>query len=62
MNHITDPTIELLAIKLYEHDHELGWYPRNAGSVKSWMRMSEEEREKYRRIARGAEALPKNIA
>jgi hypothetical protein len=57
---IFNPTIELLAIKLYEHDHELGWYPRNAGSTKSWMRLPEVEREEYRKIARGGVELPDN--
>jgi hypothetical protein len=55
---IIDPMIELLAIKLYEHDHELGWYPRNAGSAKGWLRCSDEEREQYREMARGNLDLP----
>jgi hypothetical protein len=50
---ITEPTIELLAIKLYEHAHWLGWYPRHAASVVGWLHLAEDEREKYREMARG---------
>lgn len=50
---ITDPIIELLAIKLYEHDR----LPAQYQPVYDWMRMSEDDREVYRRFARGDEPL-----
>lgn len=52
---IEDKIVELLAIKLYEHDHQGKWPPR---AVTSWMALLEEDRELYRRIARGNEELP----
>jgi hypothetical protein len=51
---IKDPLIELLAIKLYEHDHASGCWPeRNT----TWMKLDDEDRELYRDIARGKTAL-----
>lgn len=54
------PIIELLAIKLYEHDNSLGWYPRNMGECTSWMKLPESERRRYRNLASGAADLPDN--
>ncbi len=48
---VKDPLIELLAIKLYEHDHDR--YP--PVSVYPWSLASEADREIYRQIARGKE-------
>lgn len=56
--YIHAPVIELLAIKLYEHSHPLGWYPYNAGGIRSWLHLTEEEREVWRRMARGGDSLP----
>ena len=53
-----DPTVEILAIKLFEHDHPLGWYPHNAGGTRGWMWQDEETRDRYRRYARGDDPLP----
>lgn len=57
---ITDPLIELLAIKLYEHDNALGWYPRHQGETIGWMKMPESERGRYRRMAAGEADIPDN--
>ncbi len=48
---VKDPLVELLAIKLYEHDHDR--YP--PVSVYPWSLASEADRETYRKIARGKE-------
>ena len=51
---ITDPLIEILAIKLYEHDDQSGlWPPKQGWSLTSWMSLDDEDREIFRRIARG---------
>jgi hypothetical protein len=55
---IIGPTIELLAIKLYEHSHPEGWYPRQPASVVGWLRLPEDDREEYREMARGNLDLP----
>jgi hypothetical protein len=47
---ISDPLIELLAIKLFEHAQE-EWPVKYI--TPSWRDTSEEDREIYRRIARG---------
>jgi hypothetical protein len=57
IEHVTDPIIELLAMKLYEHDLESGWPPAKGVSLTPWNFMSNEDRESYRRIARGEEEL-----
>lgn len=57
MARITDPLIELLAIKLYEHDCQDTFPPK---SLTGWLAMPEEDRELYRDIARGAADLPDN--
>lgn len=52
---VKDPLIELLAIKLYEHDSRLGlkfWFDKDEPT---WAGLPEEDRESYRRIARGEE-------
>ena len=49
---VADPLIELLAIKLYEHDHDR--YP--PVSVYPWSLASEADREIYRQVARGGYA------
>jgi hypothetical protein len=53
---IANPIVELLAIKLYEHDHQGNWPPPPGQT--SWMASCEEDREIYRAIARGDEDLP----
>ena len=60
---ITDPLIELLAIKLYEHDRcsPGGTVLRvltQSESEPGWMSMPEEDRELYRAFARGEKPLP----
>lgn len=51
---VKDPIIELLAIKLYEHDSTLGRWPIPPGnSMPNWSHVPEEERELFRQIARG---------
>jgi len=54
---ITNPIIELLAIKLFEHDHGV-WPPAPSLAEPSWMRLHEEDRESYRKLARGERELP----
>jgi hypothetical protein len=49
---IKDPLIELLAIKLYEHDFQGNFPPVN---VMSWIYLADEEKETYRNQARGKE-------
>ena len=51
---IESPIIELLAIKLYEHDFRE--WPVKHGPP-SWMRLPEDDREVYRKIARGEEPV-----
>lgn len=58
MARITDPLIELLAIKLYEHDIGNLWPVGHGYGSIPWMKCSEEDRETYRRIARGEADLP----
>lgn len=58
---ITDPIIELLAIKLYEHDHQDGRWPPIGGSrLDNWMKTCEEDRKIYRDMARGKDPIPDN--
>lgn len=52
---IKDPLIELLAIKLYEHDHK-DWPPKTLQP--GWISLPEEDREPYRNMAAGRKALP----
>ena len=53
---IKDPLIELLAIKLYEHNSKDGsWPPRSP--LTSWMYLEEDDRQIFRDIARGKQAL-----
>lgn len=52
---IDNPLIELLAIKLYEHDTENRKDPKVLRT--GWMTMSNEDRELYRKLARGEEAI-----
>lgn len=59
LNRLVDPTervVELLAIKLFEHAPDSAkskhWHPT------IWFEASEEERERFRRMARGEEELP----
>jgi len=54
---IKNPIIELLAIKLYEHDHRV-WPPAPGCSNPSWMKLHEEDREIYRKVARGEADIP----
>ena len=61
MSKIADPLIELLAIKLYEHDANDGrWPPKAGSSSQSWMATCEEDREAYRRLARGEDEMQDN--
>lgn len=49
---VKDPLIELLAIKLYEHDQKV------VPEVKmSWLWLAEDDRECYRKMARGEAPL-----
>ena len=48
---IKDPMIELLAIKLFEHDHQGVWPPK--GHPTSWMAIAEEDRQTFRDMASG---------
>lgn len=52
---ITNPLIELLAIKLFEHDTINGKNPKTLNM--GWMTMCNEDRETFREIARGKETL-----
>lgn len=49
---VADPLIELLAIKLYEHDNS-----RTRVPVYNWCSLCNEDREIYRKIAQGEEDL-----
>ncbi len=57
MSVIKTPLIELLAIKLYEHDKD--YLNRRIGlqEKECWAAMSEEDRESYRKMARGESPL-----
>lgn len=56
---VLDPVIELLAIKLYEHDHQGRWPPPPTGVAgTAWLALREEDREGYRELARGERDLP----
>ncbi len=46
---ITPIPIELLAIKLYEHDHQV--WPVPQGRSVSWLKLDDEDRELYRAMA-----------
>lgn len=48
---VGDIAVETLAIKLYEHDHSDGRWP--GPPMVSWNAQAEEDRELYRRLARG---------
>lgn len=59
---IKNPIIELLAIKLYEHDAQNGIFlGRNHESMTNWFKLADEDRELYREIARGDRELPNNM-
>jgi hypothetical protein len=51
---VADPTIELLAIKLYEHDCQSGRYP---ATMNSWANICPEDRQIYRDMAMGKRPL-----
>jgi hypothetical protein len=56
---ITDPIIELLAIKLYEHD-TFSYAPKGKtwpSDRPCWRLVCDEDRDVYRDMARGAESL-----
>jgi hypothetical protein len=59
---IKDPIIELLAIKLYEHDgfgrHTIFGHLATGGR-EGWLKIDDEDREIYRRMARGETAIGK---
>ena len=48
---VKDPIIELLAMKLYEHDNYYGMTPHDTKS--SWLVICEEDRQIYRDMASG---------
>lgn len=50
---ILAPLVELLAIKLFEHDHQGRWPVREGFGGLSWMALPEEDREAYRQMAAG---------
>jgi hypothetical protein len=52
---IDNPAIEILAIMLFEHDH--GCWPVGPGVSTPWSKLSEEDRETYREMARGERDL-----
>ncbi len=53
---IKDPLIELLAIKLFEHDADYkGNDPISLST--GWMTMCSEDREAYRNMARGSDRI-----
>lgn len=59
--YIREPLIELLAIKLYEHDHQNGRFPSTGGTGQTnWMKLNDEDRDIYRQIARGSAPLDKD--
>lgn len=54
---IKDPLTELLAIKLYEHDHRV--WPMPAGNTQpAWLKLDNNMRDFYRQVARGEVSLP----
>ena len=55
LGQVTDPLIELLAIALYEHDHNT--WPPTSNSSTGWGRMDDDDREIYREMARGEKAF-----
>lgn len=51
---IKDPLIELLAIKLYEHDSIGGKSSKSPGEDRDcWKKVDEEDREFWRQMAKG---------
>jgi hypothetical protein len=52
--YVPDVTIELLAMKLYEHAHQGRWPP---GTVLSWVAITREERHVFRSMAGGHSPL-----
>ena len=61
MTRISDPTVELLAIALYEHDTAgdggTSWPPKPGWGRTCWAALDDEDREGYRRMARGDDPL-----
>jgi hypothetical protein len=51
--YIRDPLVELLAIKLYEHDHRV--WPT---TCPAWIAIHEEDRQLYRNMAAGKTSFP----
>jgi len=56
MSVVNDPLIEILAIKLYEHDHASKVFPPAYG-MSNWFNINEEDRQIYRNIALGKHPL-----
>jgi hypothetical protein len=56
---IKDPLIELLAIKLYEHDQG-EWPLRESSFTYPWMKLADERRQLYRDMASGGADIPEN--
>lgn len=58
MKRVTEPIIELLAIKLYEHDHQDGqWPPKDGYRITNWAKINDEDRQLYRDMASGKRSL-----
>ena len=55
LGQVKDPLIELLAIKLYEHDQNT--WPPTSNSALAWGRIEEDQRLIYRAMARGERAF-----
>lgn len=50
---VADPLVELLAIKLYEHDSTDGHFRARGTTMTNWSSLADADREVYRAIARG---------
>ena len=52
---VSEPLIELLAIKLYEHDY-IGGRPPKTPNL-GWLALCNEDRETFRQMARGEKVI-----
>ncbi len=55
---VASANIELLAIKLYEHDDPSGRWP---GTQPSWLALPEDVRQRYREMAAGTAPVERAI-
>ena len=61
--YITQQLTELLAIKLYEHDHPAHSLPYPTGhSMPTWLSLPEDDRQTYRAMAQGMRPLPSPLS